>query len=99
MSKINKAFTAFAAVTLLSLAPAMAFAQATQPATPPAAKSSAPATPAPATPAPASTDSSSKPRSAVSLECSKEADAKGLHGKARKEFRSECRKNATAKPG
>jgi hypothetical protein len=33
------------------------------------------------------------------MECSKEADAKGLHGKARKEFRSECRKNAMGKPG
>jgi hypothetical protein len=27
-------------------------------------------------------------------ECSKEADAKGLHGKARKEFRSKCKKGA-----
>jgi hypothetical protein len=26
------------------------------------------------------------------LECSKEADAKGLHGKARKKFREECKK-------
>ena len=29
--------------------------------------------------------------SAASLECSKEADAKGLHGKERKKFRSECK--------
>jgi psiF repeat len=29
-------------------------------------------------------------RSAASLECSKQADAKGLHGKARKSFRSKC---------
>jgi len=35
-----------------------------------------------------------KPRSAASLECSKEADAKGLHGKERKKFRSECKANA-----
>lgn len=34
------------------------------------------------------------PRTAVSLECSKQADAKGLHGKERKKFRSECKKNA-----
>jgi hypothetical protein len=34
---------------------------------------------------------------AASLECSKEADAKGLHGKERKKFRSECKKTA-AKP-
>ena len=35
-----------------------------------------------------------KPRTAESLECSKEADAKGLHGKERKKFRPECKKNA-----
>ena len=34
---------------------------------------------------------------AASLECSKEADAKGLHGKERKKFRSECRKAAADK--
>jgi invasion protein IalB len=38
-----------------------------------------------------------KPRTAASLECSKEADAKGLHGKERKKFRSECKKGATDK--
>jgi hypothetical protein len=35
---------------------------------------------------------------AASLECSKEADAKGLHGKERKKFRSECKKTAADKP-
>ena len=42
-----------------------------------------------------------KPRSAASLECSKEADTKGLHGKERKKFTSECKKDAAdtaAKP-
>jgi psiF repeat-containing protein len=34
--------------------------------------------------------------SAASIECSKEADAKGLHGEARKKFRAECKKNAAA---
>ena len=38
-----------------------------------------------------------KPRTAASLECSKEADAKGLHGKERKKFRSECKKTAADK--
>ena len=38
-----------------------------------------------------------KPRSAESLECSKEADAKGLHGKERKKFRSECKKEQASK--
>jgi hypothetical protein len=31
-----------------------------------------------------------KPRSTASIECSKQADEKGLHGKARKKFRSAC---------
>lgn len=32
-------------------------------------------------------------RTALSIECSKQADAKGLHGKERKKFRSECKKS------
>lgn len=48
--------------------------------------------------APAATDTATKPRTSQSLECSKEADAKGLHGKERKKFRSECKKQASAKP-
>ena len=36
----------------------------------------------------------SKPRTAASLECSKQADAKGLHGKAREKFRSKCKRDA-----
>jgi hypothetical protein len=38
-----------------------------------------------------------KPRTEASLECSKQADAKGLHGTERRKFRSECKKNG-AKP-
>jgi psiF repeat len=38
-----------------------------------------------------------KQRTAASLECSKEADAKGLHGKERKKFRAECKKAAEEK--
>jgi invasion protein IalB len=37
-----------------------------------------------------------KEHSAESLECSKQADAKSLHGKERKKFRSECMKSAKA---
>jgi psiF repeat-containing protein len=59
------------------------------------AQTTAPSTSAPA--APAATSKSTKPHSAASIECSKEADAKGLHGKARKKFRSECK--AQAKSG
>lgn len=33
-----------------------------------------------------------KPRTAKSMECSKEADAKNLHGKPRKKFMSTCKK-------
>ena len=51
-------------------------------------------TPAPSTSAPAATSKSTKPHSAASIECSKEADAKGLHGKERKKFRSECKAKA-----
>ena len=35
--------------------------------------------------------------SAASIDCSKQADAKGLHGKAREKFRSSCK--AAAKKG
>jgi psiF repeat len=39
-----------------------------------------------------------QPRTAVSLECSKQADAKGLHGKERQKFRNRCkREGAKAK--
>ena len=78
------AATAFASLLLMS----SAFAQATAPATPaPAAKTA---------PAPAE-KKAEKPRTEASLECSKEADAKGLHGKERKKFRSECKKAAADK--
>jgi psiF repeat len=36
-------------------------------------------------------------RSAASLECSKQADEKGLHGKARKSFRAKCLKSMKQK--
>jgi hypothetical protein len=36
-------------------------------------------------------------RSPESIECSKQADAKGLHGKARKTFRSACKKELKKK--
>ena len=70
--------TAFASVLLMS----SAFAQGTTPA--PAAS------PAPA----AKTDKKPVVHSAASIECSKEADAKGLHGKERKKFRSDCKQQA-----
>jgi hypothetical protein len=59
------------------------------------------ATPAPAAPAMAAKPSmAAKPamsaddKKAKSKECSTQADAKSLHGKARKKFREECKKGA-----
>jgi psiF repeat len=50
------------------------------------------------TPAPAAKpEKAPMVHSAASVECSKEADAKGLHGKERKKFRSECKKAAADK--
>ena len=55
-----------------------------------AAFAQAPA-PAPATaPAKMSTDD----KKAISKSCSDQANAKGLHGKERKKFRSDCKHNA-----
>lgn len=59
------------------------------------AQTAAPAkTEAPKAAPAAKTEKAPVVHSAASLECSKEADAKGLHGKDRKKFRSECKANA-----
>jgi hypothetical protein len=84
------AATAFASLLLMS----SAFAQTTAPATPAPAAKTAPA--AKAAPAPKA-EKAPVVHTAASLECSKEADAKGLHGKERKKFRSECKKAAADK--
>jgi psiF repeat len=81
--KLSSLFAA-AAVSSLLLA-GQAFAQAQAP-----AKTDTMA------PAAATEKKAPKARSAESVECSKEADAKGLHGKERKKFRSDCIKNAKA---
>ena len=55
------------------------------------------ATPTPTAPVAKSAPAEKKadaPRTAASLDCSKQADAKGLHGKERKKFRSTCKKDA-----
>jgi hypothetical protein len=57
-----------------------AWAQTSTPAPAPAA--------APAASAPAATD-----KRAISKSCSDQANAKSLHGKARKKFRSDCKHN------
>jgi hypothetical protein len=78
------AATAIASLLLMG----SAFAQATAPAAAPAAPAAAPA---------AKMDKKPVVHTAASLECSKEADAKGLHGKERKKFRSDCKKTAADK--
>jgi hypothetical protein len=45
----------------------------------------------------AQTKAPAQSRSAASLECSRQADEKGLHGKARKKFRSKCLKEMKKK--
>ncbi len=67
-----------AALLSLVIGAGPAFAQTSTPA--PAA--------APAVAAPAATD-----KKAISKSCSDQANAKGLHGKARKKFRSDCKHN------
>jgi len=46
------------------------------------------------TSAPPATKSSPDEKKAISKSCSDQATAKGLHGKERKKFRSDCKKNA-----
>lgn len=86
MTKISSLATATAVASLLLMGAASA--QTTAPAKTEATKTE--------TKAPAE-KKAEKPRTAESLECSKEADAKGLHGKERKKFRSECKKAAAGK--
>jgi phosphate-selective porin len=86
MTKISSLATATAVVSLLLMGAASA--QSTAPAKTDATKTEARA--------PAE-KKAEKPRTSASLECSKEADAKGLHGKERRKFRSECKKTAAEK--
>jgi psiF repeat len=83
------AATAIASLLLLG----SALAQTTTPGTPQPGSKATPATKM----APAE-KKAEKPRTAVSLQCSKDADAKGLHGKERKKFMSACKKAGADKP-
>jgi hypothetical protein len=91
MTRFSSFATATAIATLLLTG--SAFAQTAAPAakdtTKTETKSDAKAAPA--------EKKEAKPRTAESLECSKQADAKGLHGKERKKFRSECKKGTADK--
>jgi hypothetical protein len=88
------AATAIASLLLMS----SAFAQTTTPATPAPAAKTAPAPKATPAPKAATEKKAEKPRTAASLQCSKDADAKKLHGKERKKFMAECKKAAADKP-
>ena len=83
MTKISSRLAAVALASLFFAGSALA--QGTAPAAAPAA----------ATPA----KKAEKPRTPESLACSKEADEKNIHGKDRKKFMSQCKKDAKAKAG
>lgn len=85
------AITAIASLMMIGAAAAQTPAPST---TAPAATTTAPAA---TKAAPAATKKAEAPRTAASLECSKEADTKAVHGKARKKFMSECKKAAKTK--
>jgi phosphate-selective porin len=84
MMKFSSRAAMAAVASLMLIGAASAQAPATTPA--PATKSAPADTKAPAT------AKTAKPRTEISLECSKQADAKGLHGKERHKFRSDCKK-------
>jgi hypothetical protein len=88
MMKISSLATATAIAALLLMGSASAQTAAPAKTEAPKADTKAPAE-----------KKAAKPQTAASLECSKEADAKGLHGKERKKFRSECKKTAADKGG
>ena len=83
MIKISSRLTAVAVASLFFAGSALAQT---------AAPAAAPTATAPAKKA-------EKPRSPESLACSKEADDKNIHGKDRKKFMSQCKKDAKAKGG
>ena len=77
-----------AALLVFALGAGAAWAEDQPPAagSPPAATSKPAATTAPAM--------SASEKAAIAKSCIDQANAKGLHGKARKKFRSDCKKNA-----
>lgn len=88
MMKFSSLATATALASLLLMG--STFAQTAAPAAKDATKTEAKTD----AKAPAAEKKDAKPRTAESLECSKQADAKGLKGKERKKFRKDCIKEA-----
>jgi len=99
---IPKSLTAALAAATLIVGAGAATAQTAAPAKKPVATAPVAATPAAAKPAkPAKVAKAKKPkaaRTAESIACSAEANAKGLKGKDRKKFRAACMKKAKAAP-
>jgi hypothetical protein len=79
-----------AALLSLAIGTGSVFAQTPAPAPAPAAQ--------PAAPAAAPTTGATTDKSAISKACSDQANAQGLKGKARKKFRSACKKNGGKAP-
>lgn len=84
MIRLSSFAVATAVAAFLLAGPATA--QTAAPA--PAAKSAPMTAPAPKAP------KAKAERTAAALDCSKQADAKGLHGTERKKFRAACKKGA-----
>lgn len=91
-----------AAALSIALGATVAMAQtATTPAAPVAPKAPLATTPAPTAGTPAATTTKKGPatfkaKTAEGVECSAEADAKGLKGKERRSFRNKCKKEKLA---
>jgi hypothetical protein len=81
--------TVIGATLCLAICAGAALAQNPPPASPPAPA----ATPAPAAAPTTATAPAPGSKKAISKACTDQANAKGLHGKARKKFRSDCKKN------
>ena len=87
---MTRLLAAAAALSLLAAGAAHAQATKTAPASAPGKAPHAAAKPTPSLAAGGNTAG----HSAAAIDCSKQADAKGLHGKAREKFRSSCKSAA-----
>jgi hypothetical protein len=88
--KLTKSIALVSMLAFSGAAWAQAPAMPTAPTAP--AMPAAPSAPAMTKPAMPATPAMKKPRSAKSLDCSKQADSQTLHGKPRKDFMSKCKK-------
>ena len=87
MAHLNKILLATSLVFLMQ-----GVASAQTPAATPSTTPAPAASPAAPMAKPAKVKMSAADKAALSKKCSADADAKGLHGKAREKFRSDCKK-------